>query len=64
MVWILLATLLVSVAFFLVVFRQVSHTEERLRNLVVRAELSISKKFGAKLIPPGKATDDSEEEEE
>ncbi len=60
MVWILLGTLVVSVAFFLTIFRQVSRTEERLRLMVVRTESKISQKYGAKLVPPGKG----EEEEE
>lgn len=62
MVWILLATLVVSIAFFLVVFRQVSRTEERLRKLVVQTESRISKKYGAKLVPPGKGEDTEDEE--
>jgi len=62
LVWILLATLVVSITFFLMVFRQVSRTEERLRMLVVKTESRISRKYGAKLVPPGK--DDSAEDEE
>jgi hypothetical protein len=62
LVWILLATLVVSIAFFLIVFRQVSRTEERLRMLVVKTESRISKKYGAKLVPPGKG-DSSEDQE-
>lgn len=54
MVWILLGTLVVSSAFFLMVFRQVSRTEERLREMVVKAESRISRKYGARLVPPGK----------
>lgn len=55
MVWILLATLLISMVFFLIVFRQVSRTEERLRLMVVQVESRISRKYGAKLVPPGTA---------
>lgn len=63
MVWILLGTLIVSVAFFLMVFRQISRTEERLRTLVVQAESRISRKYGAKLVIPGH-TDTSDEDQE
>lgn len=61
MVWILLGTLLVSIVFFLMVFRQVSRTEERLRNLVVQTESRISKKYGAKLVVPGQSEATDEE---
>lgn len=63
MVWILLATLVVSIAFFLMVFRQVSRTEERLRHLVISTESRISKKYGAKLVPPGRNDPDEADEE-
>jgi hypothetical protein len=62
LVWILLATLVVSIAFFLMVFRQVSRTEERLRKLVVQTESRISRKYGAKLVPPGKGETQEDEE--
>lgn len=63
MVWILLGTLVVSVVFFLMVFRQVSRAEERLRTLVVQTESRISRKYGAKLVIPGQA-DPSDEDQE
>ena len=46
MVWILLATLIVSAIFFLMVFRQASRAEERLRLLVVKLEGRISRRYG------------------
>jgi hypothetical protein len=52
LVWILLATLIVSAIFFLMVFRQASRAEERLRLLVVKLEGRISRRYGAKLVPP------------
>ncbi len=61
MVWILLAALVVSGSFFLMVFRQVSRTEERLRKLVVHAETRISRKYGARLVWPEEA-DQGEED--
>ncbi|MEK7393609.1 MAG: hypothetical protein AAB214_13705 [Fibrobacterota bacterium] len=54
MVWILLATLIVSAIFFLMVFRQASRAEERLRLLVVKLEGRISHRYGARLVPPDK----------
>lgn len=63
MVWILLATLVVSITFFLMVFRQVSRTEEQLRMLVVKLESRISKKYGAKLVPPGSSESPEDDEE-
>ncbi len=64
MVWILLGALLIIVIFFMMVFRLVSRTEERLRELVVRTELTLSRRYGAKLVPPGTAHPDKEKEEE
>ena len=63
MVWILLATLMVAVVFFLMLFRQVSRTEEKLRTLVVKTEARISRKYGAKLVVPNGEEPDEEDEE-
>ncbi len=52
MAWILLGALVLSATFFLMVFRQILRTEERLRTLVLHTETRISKRYGAKLIPP------------
>jgi len=62
LVWILLGTLIVSAIFFLMVFRQVSRAEERLRSIVVRLESRISRRYGAKLVPPDKAGSEEESE--
>jgi Mg2+/citrate symporter len=53
MAWILLGALIVSGIFFLMVLKQVLGTEERLRLLVVESETRISKRYNAKLVPPG-----------
>lgn len=52
MAWIILGALVVSATFYLMVFRQVSRSEERLRGLVVKTEARISRRFRAKLVAP------------
>ncbi|MBK8802987.1 MAG: hypothetical protein IPN71_13225 [Fibrobacteres bacterium] len=52
MAWIILGALVASASFYLMVLRQVSRSEERLRALVVRTEARISRRFKAKLVAP------------
>ena len=61
MAWILLGALLLSATFFLMVFRQILRTEERLRHLVMDTETRISKRYRAKLIPPQSQVPEAEE---
>jgi hypothetical protein len=53
MAWILLGALIVSGIFFLMVLKQVLGTEERLRLLVVSNEARLSRRYRARLVPPG-----------
>ena len=52
MAWIVLGVLVVTAVFLLMVFRQVSRSEERLRSLVIRTEARLSKRYRAKLVAP------------
>ncbi|MBK9576097.1 MAG: hypothetical protein IPK50_23220 [Fibrobacterota bacterium] len=52
MAWIILGALVVSASFYLMVFRQVSRSEERLRAMVIANEARISRRFKAKLVAP------------
>lgn len=61
MAWIVLGALVVSAAFYLMVLRQVSRCEERLRSLVVSTEARLSRRYKAKLVAPRGEGDEVEE---
>lgn len=61
MAWILLGALVVSGTFFAMILRQVLRIEERLRNVVMRSEARVSRRYRAKLVVPQEGGEEEEE---
>lgn len=61
MAWIVLGALVVSATFYLMVLRQVSRCEERLRSLVVSTESLLARRYKARLVAPNSEEGGDEE---
>ena len=61
MAWIVFGALVVSATFYLMVLRQVSRCEERLRALVISTESLVARRYKAKLVAPASGDDEDEE---